>query len=114
MIGNVLGLRSVMTTPQRSRTALSLLRSKSRSVAPEAVPVGMRASFTESCIMRDCKGAQSSQKAVSIPAVSRKTHFGIGEEIVINKVGHSEFADAGVGKGDTNGFGLCFVSSADG
>jgi hypothetical protein len=54
---NLLGLRSVMTTPQRSRTALSLLRSKSRSVVPEAVPVGMRASFTESWMMRDCKGA---------------------------------------------------------
>ena len=44
----VLGFRSVMTTPHRSRTALSLFRSKSRSVVPDAVPVGMIASLAES------------------------------------------------------------------
>lgn len=54
---HALGLRSEMTTPQRSKTALSLLRSKSRSVVPDAVPVGIRASFTESWIMRDCEDA---------------------------------------------------------
>ena len=53
---NILGLRSEITTPQRSKTALSLLSSKSRSVLPEAVPVGMSASFTESWIIRDYQG----------------------------------------------------------
>lgn len=43
-----LGLRSVMTTPHRSSTSFSFLRSKSRSVVPLAVPVVTRASFTPS------------------------------------------------------------------
>lgn len=48
----ILGFRSVTTTPQRSSTSFSFLRSKSRSVVPDAVPVGMIASLTESWIMR--------------------------------------------------------------
>jgi hypothetical protein len=43
-----LSFRSVMTTPQRSKTAFNLLRSKSRSDVPEVVPAGMTASLTES------------------------------------------------------------------
>ena len=50
---SVLGFLSEMTTPHRSNTALSLLRSISRSVVPDVVPVGIIASLTESCMMRD-------------------------------------------------------------
>ena len=49
---NVLGFRSVITTPHRSNTAFSLPKSISRSVVPLVVPVGMIASFTESWMMR--------------------------------------------------------------
>ena len=52
MSKHVLGLRSVTTTPQRSNNSLSFFKSKSRSVVPVAVPVGMIASLTESCIIR--------------------------------------------------------------
>ena len=45
---NVLGFRSVITTPQRSRTSFSFLSSKSLSDLLFAVPVGISASLTES------------------------------------------------------------------
>ena len=62
----VLGCRSVMTTPQRSRTAFSLLRSKSRSVVPEEVPVGVIASLTESWMMRDCATQGEEQRGADL------------------------------------------------
>jgi hypothetical protein len=47
-----LGLRSVMTTLHRSNTSFSFLSSISRSVFPDAVPVGRIASLTASWITR--------------------------------------------------------------
>jgi hypothetical protein len=44
------GFRSVITTPQRSRTCLSLFTSRSLSVLPDLVPEAINASFTESWI----------------------------------------------------------------
>jgi hypothetical protein len=45
---DVLGFRSVMTMPHLSRTSFNFLRSKSRSVVPETVPVGTIASLIPS------------------------------------------------------------------
>lgn len=45
---SILGFLSETTTPHRSSTALSLLRSISRSVVPDVVPVGTIASLTDS------------------------------------------------------------------
>jgi hypothetical protein len=52
-MGNEPNFRSVITTPQRSRSSFSLLRSKSRSVVPEDELAGMMASLTESWIIKD-------------------------------------------------------------
>lgn len=72
----ILGFRSVMTTPHRSRTALSLLRSKSRSVVPVTVPVGMMASLTESWMTRDCTASQIEPRCIHTcaPLCSRRGH----------------------------------------
>lgn len=49
---SVLGLRSDVTTPQRSKTARNFFKSMSRSVEPEDVPVGRIASLMDNCMIR--------------------------------------------------------------
>jgi hypothetical protein len=50
---DLLDLRSVTTAPHLSNTAFSLLKSRSRSVVPDTVPVGIIPSLTESYMTRD-------------------------------------------------------------
>lgn len=68
---NSLAFRSVMTIPHRSSTPFSLLRSMSRSLVPEFVPVGITASRTESWITRDYALSALSQAGVPKARTSR-------------------------------------------